>query len=60
MKTGGHHPLAADGVNKKKLEKEEKLKEQKELAALFKPVQTQKVAKGKWKLQIFIENMFFS
>ncbi|XP_065161023.1 LOW QUALITY PROTEIN: zinc finger CCCH domain-containing protein 15 homolog [Atheta coriaria] len=46
VKTGGHHPLAADGVNKKKLEKEEKLKEQKELAALFKPVQTQKVAKG--------------
>lgn len=30
----------------KKKEKEAKMKEQKELAALFKPVQTQKVEKG--------------
>ncbi|XP_056635317.1 zinc finger CCCH domain-containing protein 15 homolog [Diorhabda carinulata] len=43
VKSGGIHPLKAD---EKKLEKEKKLKEQKELAALFKPVQTQKVEKG--------------
>lgn len=44
MKSGGLHPLGA--VNTKKEEKEKKLKEAKELAALFKPVQTQKVEKG--------------
>lgn len=33
-------------MDDKKKEKELKLKEQKELAALFKPVQTQKVEKG--------------
>lgn len=44
VKAGGHHPLKGDA---KKLEKEQKLKEQKELAALFKPVQNQKVEKGK-------------
>lgn len=44
VKSGGHHPLAA-GANKKE-EKEKKLKEQKELALLFKPVQTQKIEKG--------------
>lgn len=43
VKTGGHHPVKEDA---KKLEKEKKLKEQKELAALFKPVQNQKVEKG--------------
>ncbi|XP_018576422.1 zinc finger CCCH domain-containing protein 15 homolog [Anoplophora glabripennis] len=43
VKTGGTHPLKEDT---KKLEKEKKLKEQKELAALFKPVQTQKIEKG--------------
>lgn len=32
--------------NAKKLEKEKKLKEQKELALLFKPVQSQKIEKG--------------
>lgn len=46
VKSGGQHPLAAAGPNKKE-EKEKKLKEQKELAALFKPVQpVQKVEKG--------------
>lgn len=57
VKTGGHHPLGK--VDDKKAEKEKKLKEQKELAALFKPVtQTQKLEKGKifnphnWKLKI--------
>lgn len=44
VKSGGLHPLGA--VNTKKEEKEKKLKEAKELAALFKPVQTQKVEKG--------------
>ncbi|CAH0548032.1 unnamed protein product [Brassicogethes aeneus] len=44
VKTGGLHPLGT--VDPKKLEKEKKLKEQKELASLFKPVQTQKVEKG--------------
>lgn len=44
MKTGGHHPIKEDP---KKLEKDKKLKDQKELAALFKPVQTQKIEKGK-------------
>lgn len=44
MKTGGLHPVKADGT--KKLDKEQKLKEQKELAMLFKPVQTQKIEKG--------------
>lgn len=44
VKTGGHHPVKDD--NSKKLEKEKKLKEQKELAMLFKPVQTQKIEKG--------------
>ncbi|XP_045495946.1 zinc finger CCCH domain-containing protein 15 homolog [Colias croceus] len=44
VKSGGIHP--AQPVQDKKKEKEQKLKEQKELAALFKPVQTQKVEKG--------------
>ncbi|CAH1973847.1 unnamed protein product [Acanthoscelides obtectus] len=43
VKSGGQHPQKED---LKKLEKEKKLKEQKELAALFKPVQGQKVEKG--------------
>lgn len=41
---GGHHPKS--DADKKREEKEKKLQEQKELAALFKPVQTQKVDKG--------------
>ncbi|KAJ8715906.1 hypothetical protein PYW08_013191 [Mythimna loreyi] len=44
VKSGGIHP--AKPMEDKKKEKEAKLKEQKELAALFKPVQTQKVEKG--------------
>lgn len=44
VKSGGLHPLGA--VNTKKIDKEKKLQEAKELAALFKPVQTQKVEKG--------------
>ncbi|ENN75158.1 zinc finger CCCH domain-containing protein 15 homolog isoform X1 [Dendroctonus ponderosae] len=43
VKSGGVHPLK-DAT--KKLDKEQKLKEQKELAMLFKPVQVQKVEKG--------------
>ncbi|KAI4470491.1 zinc finger-containing protein p48znf [Holotrichia oblita] len=43
VKTGGQHPLREDS---KKLEKDKKLKDQKELAQLFKPVQTQKIEKG--------------
>lgn len=45
VKSGGHHNLAAN-PNAKKEEKEKKLKEQRELASLFKPVPTQKVEKG--------------
>ncbi|KAG6460647.1 zinc finger CCCH domain-containing protein 15 homolog [Manduca sexta] len=44
VKSGGIHP--AKPVEDKKKEKEQKIKEQKELAMLFKPVQTQKVEKG--------------
>ncbi|CAK1544873.1 unnamed protein product [Leptosia nina] len=44
VKSGGIHP--AKPMDDKKKEKDQKLKEQKELAALFKPVQTQKVEKG--------------
>ncbi|CAG9856255.1 unnamed protein product [Phyllotreta striolata] len=43
VKSGGTHPVKEDA---KKLDKEKKLKEQKELAALFKPVQSQKIEKG--------------
>ncbi|XP_061714653.1 zinc finger CCCH domain-containing protein 15 homolog [Cydia pomonella] len=44
VKSGGIHP--AGPMQDKKKDKEQKLKEAKELAALFKPVQTQKVEKG--------------
>lgn len=44
VKSGGVHNLL--GPNVKKEEKEKKLKEQKELAAIFKPVQTQKIDPG--------------
>ncbi|XP_014207439.1 zinc finger CCCH domain-containing protein 15 homolog [Copidosoma floridanum] len=46
VKTGGLHPRKLDDPNAKKLEKEKKLQEQKELALIFKPVQAQKVDKG--------------
>ncbi|XP_043466527.1 zinc finger CCCH domain-containing protein 15 homolog [Leptopilina heterotoma] len=46
VKSGGLNPRNVDDLNAKKLEKEKKLKEQKELALLFKPVQSQKVEKG--------------
>lgn len=44
VKSGGIHP--AKPVEDKKKDKEQKLKEAKEMALLFKPVQTQKVEKG--------------
>ncbi|CAH2981490.1 unnamed protein product [Chilo suppressalis] len=44
VKSGGIHP--AKPMEDKKKDKEQKLKEQKELALLFKPVQIQKVEKG--------------
>ncbi|XP_026327949.1 zinc finger CCCH domain-containing protein 15 homolog [Hyposmocoma kahamanoa] len=44
VKSGGIHP--AKPMEDKKKDKETKMKEQKELAMLFKPVQTQKVEKG--------------
>ncbi|KAJ2943566.1 hypothetical protein O0L34_g16675 [Tuta absoluta] len=44
VKSGGIHP--AKPMDDKKKQKEEKMKEQKELAMLFKPVATQKVEKG--------------
>lgn len=44
VKSGGIHP--AKPVEDKKKDKEQKLKELKELSLLFKPVQTQKVEKG--------------
>ncbi|XP_077264421.1 zinc finger CCCH domain-containing protein 15 homolog [Temnothorax americanus] len=46
VKSGGVNPRKLDDPNAKKLEKEKKLKEQKELALIFKPVQTQKIEKG--------------
>ncbi|XP_021701416.1 zinc finger CCCH domain-containing protein 15 homolog [Aedes aegypti] len=45
VKSGGQHNLL-NNPNAKKEEKEKKLKEQKELAQLFKPVPTQKIEKG--------------
>ncbi|XP_063703537.1 zinc finger CCCH domain-containing protein 15 homolog [Culicoides brevitarsis] len=45
VKSGGHHPQDKE-AEKKRLEKEKKLQEQKEMALLFKPVQTQSVAAG--------------
>ncbi|XP_055698420.1 zinc finger CCCH domain-containing protein 15 homolog [Phlebotomus papatasi] len=45
VKSGGQHPLAPN-TNAKKEEKERKLREQKELLAIFKPVQNQKIEKG--------------
>lgn len=44
MQSGGLHPKT--DANKKKDEKEKKLQELKELASIFKPVNTQKVEKG--------------
>lgn len=44
VKSGGVHP--SNNVDAKKAEKEKKLKEQKEMNLLFRPVQTQKVEKG--------------
>ncbi|XP_078048760.1 zinc finger CCCH domain-containing protein 15 homolog [Augochlora pura] len=46
VKSGGVNPRKLDDPNVKKLEKEKKLKEQKELALIFKPVQAQKIDKG--------------
>lgn len=46
VKSGGVNPRKLDDPNVKKLEKEKKLKEQKELAFIFKPVQSQKIDKG--------------
>lgn len=46
VKSGGVNPRKIEDPNAKKLEKEKKLKEQKELALIFKPVQTQKIDKG--------------
>lgn len=46
MKSGGVNPRKVEDPNVKKLEKEKKLKEQKELALIFKPVQVQKIDKG--------------
>lgn len=46
VKTGGVNPRKLEDPNAKKLEKEKKLKEQKELALIFKPVQAQKIDKG--------------
>ncbi|XP_020801845.1 zinc finger CCCH domain-containing protein 15 homolog [Drosophila serrata] len=44
VQAGGHHPRQ-DG-DKRKEEKEKKLADQREMAMIFKPVQTQKVEKG--------------
>lgn len=46
VKSGGINPRKLEDPNAKKLEKEKKLKEQKELALIFKPVQMQKIDKG--------------
>ncbi|BFG04261.1 zinc finger CCCH domain-containing protein 15 homolog [Drosophila madeirensis] len=44
VQAGGHHPRPEG--DKKKDEKEKKLADQREMALIFKPVQTQKVEKG--------------
>lgn len=44
VQSGGVHPR--QDVDKRKEEKEKKLKDQRELAAIFKPIQNQKVEKG--------------
>ncbi|KAH0946095.1 hypothetical protein HN011_011848 [Eciton burchellii] len=46
VKSGGVNPRKLEDPSAKKLEKEKKLKEQKELSLIFKPVQTQKIDKG--------------
>ncbi|KAF7410526.1 hypothetical protein HZH68_004907 [Vespula germanica] len=46
VKSGGVNPRKIEDPNAKKLEKEKKLKEQKELALIFKPVQAQKIDKS--------------
>lgn len=46
VKSGGLNSRKVEDPNAKKLEKEKKLKEQKELALIFKPVQAQKIEKG--------------
>ena len=56
VKSGGLNPRKVDDPSTKKLEKEKKLQEQKELALIFKPVQTQKVEKGK---QTFFISIYF-
>lgn len=56
VKSGGQHPLSGADALAKKLEKERKLKEEKELALLSKPVIVQKVEKGReqrFKLYLF-------
>lgn len=45
VKSSGVNPRKIEDPNAKKLEKEKKLKEQKELALIFKPVQSQKIDK---------------
>ncbi|KMQ96576.1 zinc finger ccch domain-containing protein 15-like protein [Lasius niger] len=55
VKSGGVNPRKVEDPNAKKLEKEKKLKEQKELALIFKPVQTQKIDKGTGILVMNIE-----
>jgi hypothetical protein len=51
VKSGGQHNLLQ--TNPKKDEKEKKLKEAKEMAQLFKPVQTQKIEPGRHILKSF-------
>jgi hypothetical protein len=46
VKSGGLHPRKLDDPNAKKLEREKKLKEQQELALIFKPIQGQKIDQG--------------
>lgn len=46
VKSGGVNPRKIEDPNAKKLEKEKKLREQKELALIFKPVQAQKIDKS--------------
>lgn len=46
VKSGGHHQVNDKAAEEKRKEREKKLQEQKEMALLFKPVQTQTVAAG--------------
>lgn len=56
VKTGGVPPRKLQDENQKKLEKEKKEQEKKEMSLLFRPVVTQKVEKGSTYIKIQLSN----